>query len=162
MASPGFVPDAFEVPRSLRGPGFVLEPLGPRHNDSDHRAWGSSIQHIRATPGFDPADWGGDSWPFPMTADQNLSDLIMHAEEFDRHEAFAYTVLDGDGGMAEVIGCVYIDPDIEARADAMVRSWVRADRAALDALVATAVCDWLRNQWPFGSVRFPGRDLSIG
>lgn len=162
MAAPGFVPDTFEVPRSLRGPGFVLEPLGPQHNESDHRAWGSSIEHIRATPGFDPADWGGDSWPFEMPAEQNLADLQMHAGEFERREAFAYTVLDGDGGSAEVIGCVYIDPDLEARADAMVRSWVCADRAELDATLAATVCDWLRTAWPFGSARFPGRDLSVG
>jgi len=162
MESPGFVPHTFDVPRSLTGAGFVLEPLGPQHNDSDHRAWGSSIEHIRATPGFDPSDWGGDSWPFPMPAEQNLADLRMHAGEFDRREAFAYTVLDGDGASVEVIGCVYIDPDVEGRADAMVRSWVRADRAHLDAVLAVAIRDWLRADWPFASVRFPGRDLSVG
>lgn len=176
MAARPFVPDAFEVPRSLRGPGFVLEPLGPQHNESDHHAWGSSLEHIRSSPGFDPADWGGDSWPYPMTAEQNLADLLMHAGEFERREAFAYTVLadtvladdglaDGssaDGGSADVIGCVYIDPDVQADADAMVRSWVRADRAELDVVLATAVRDWLQGLWPFSTVRFPGRDLRVG
>lgn len=166
MAAQPFVPDAFEVPRSLRGPGFVLEPLGPQHNESDHHAWGSSLEHIRSSPGFDPADWGGDSWPYPMTAEQNLADLQMHAGEFERREAFAYTVLadDGlaDGSSAEVIGCVYIDPDVQADADAMVRSWVRADRAELDVVLATAIRDWLQGLWPFSTVRFPGRDLRVG
>ncbi|MEI6497281.1 MAG: N-acetyltransferase, partial [Actinomycetota bacterium] len=34
-----FVPDEFEVPQSLMGDGFRLEPLGPQHNASDHQAW---------------------------------------------------------------------------------------------------------------------------
>ena len=73
---------------------FVLEPLGPEHNEADFEAWSTSIQHIRATPGFRADLWAGDDWPYPMTLDQNLADLTQHAEEFDRGEAFAYTVLD--------------------------------------------------------------------
>mgnify|MGYP003347746425 CR=1 FL=1 len=161
-----FVPDDFEVPRSLRAEHFVLEPLGPQHNVSDHAAWGSSIDHIRSTPGFDPDDWGGDTWPYPMSAEQNLADLQMHAGEFERREAFAYTVLDGDGDGAEVIGCVYIDPDNATdallRADAMVRCWVRSDRALLDPVLAASVREWLAASWPFTRVRFPGRDVAVG
>lgn len=158
MAESLFVPVSFAVPTALVGDGFVLEPLGPQHNVSDHAAWGGSIDHIRATPGFDPSEWGGDSWPYPMSAERNLDDLQMHAGEFERREAFAFTVLDGDGSGAEVVGCVYIDPDLQGLADAMVRCWVRADRAALDPVLTAAVRDWLREQWPFTSVRFPGRD----
>jgi hypothetical protein len=47
-----FVPDEFIVPRELVTPRFRLEPLGPQHNADDHEAWTSSIEHIRATPGF--------------------------------------------------------------------------------------------------------------
>ncbi|MEY4339142.1 MAG: hypothetical protein RLZ14_992 [Actinomycetota bacterium] len=157
-----FVPASFDVPRHLRGNGFVLEPLGPEHNDSDHAAWGGSIDHIRATPGFTAAEWGGDTWPFPMPAEQNLGDLQMHAGEFERREAFAYTVLDGDGAGSEVIGCVYVDPDTEGLADAMVRCWVRSDRAHLDDSLASTVHAWLVDSWPFTSVRFPGRSMGRG
>ena len=38
-----------------------LSPLGPEHNASDYAAWTSSIDHIRATPGFPDG-----SWPHPM------------------------------------------------------------------------------------------------
>jgi hypothetical protein len=91
----------------------------------------------------------------------------MHAGEFERREAFAYTVLDGDGATvigcgATVIGCVYIDPDITGAADAMVRCWVRADRAELDAALARTVRAWLAEVWPFTTVRFPGRDAAGG
>lgn len=164
MAASEFVPHGFVVPRRLVAHGFVLEPLGPEHNDSDHRAWDGSIDHIRATPGFGPHDWDGDTWPFPMSAERNLADLHMHAGEFDRREAFAYTVLDGDGdgdgtgGSGDVIGCVYIDPDPSGAAAAMVRCWVRSDRSDLDRSLADTVRHWLHTGWPFATVRFPGRD----
>ena len=150
-----FVPDEFVVPRSLAGDGFRLAPLGPQHNASDHQAWSSSLDHIRATPGFTASDWDGDTWPYPMTAEANLADLEMHAAEFERGEAFAYTVL--GAGTDAVNGCVYIDPDTTGAAEAMVRCWVSAPHAHLDAALADAVARWLRTEWPFATVRFPGR-----
>lgn len=144
-----------QAPAGLRTDHFVLEPLGPQHNDADHQAWMSSIDHIRATPGFRAALWGGDDWPQPMSLEQNARDLAEHADEFARGVAFAYTVLDPHDG--DVIGCVYIDPDDIA--DARCRLWVRADRAKLDAILERAVRNWLNDPvWAFTSVRFPGRD----
>jgi hypothetical protein len=90
-----------------------------------------------------------------MSAQDNLRDLVQHADEFARGEAFAYTVLDPAGG--DVIGCVYIDPDDTGAADAMVRTWVRADHAHLDAPLAQAVRQWIQNEWSLASARFPGR-----
>jgi len=52
MPEQPFVPSDFVVPRALAADGFRLEPLGPQHNDADHAAWTSSIEHIRATPGM--------------------------------------------------------------------------------------------------------------
>lgn len=143
------------APEELRTEHFVLVPLGPQHNEADHRAWMGSIEHIRATPGFRAELWGGDDWPVPMSAERNLADLTQHADEFARGEAFAYTVLDpGDG---DVIGCVYVDPDDVA--DALCRLWVRADRAHLDDELERTVRGWLSGpEWSLASVRFPGRD----
>jgi hypothetical protein len=143
-------------PSPLLAPDFVLVPLGPEHNVADHAAWGSSIDHIRATPGFGPGDWGEDSWPVPMSSADNLADLEQHADEFRRGVAFAYTVLEPDPP-GDVIGCVYVDPDPTGEAEAVVRSWVRVDRAALDAPLADAVRRWLADAWPLASARFPGR-----
>src|SRR5260370_1259421 len=56
--SAAFVPGDFAVPGELVTDSFRLVPLGPEHNDGDYRAWMSSIDHIRSTPGF-----GGRSWP---------------------------------------------------------------------------------------------------
>ena len=43
------MPEDFEVPRALVTERFRLEPLGPKHNDSDYAAWTSSMVGI--TPG---------------------------------------------------------------------------------------------------------------
>jgi hypothetical protein len=45
-----FVPEGFEPPAGPVTEHFVIEPLGPQHNERDYEAWSSSIEHIRATP----------------------------------------------------------------------------------------------------------------
>jgi hypothetical protein len=145
-----FVPDDFVVPRSLVTDAFRLEPLGPEHNEDDYQAWMSSIEHIRSTPGMQ-----GRSWPRPaMTLADNLADLEGHARDFANRKGFTYTVLAGDGG--GIIGCVYIYPSKDGPG-ARVLSWVRADRAELDAPLYDAVSEWLRTAWPFTSVTYAAR-----
>jgi RimJ/RimL family protein N-acetyltransferase len=145
------VPDDFDVPLRFATESLVLEPLGPEHNERDHDAWSSSIDHIRATAGFIER-----RWPQPMSLDQNLADLERHRVEFDERSAFAYTVLDPQTD--EVIGCVYIDPDPQRPGGVVVRSWVRVTHAALDDSLRNAVVDWLEHDWPFISVAVPGLD----
>ncbi len=142
---PLFVPARFSVPKHLAGPGFHLEPLGPEHNERDHEAWMSSIDHIQATPGF--ADW---DWPEPMSLQDNLGDLEGHANDFEQRRGFTYSVLDGD----EVIGCVYIYPSRDPDYDASVRSWVRASHAEMDEVLWRTVSDWLADGWPFSAVLY--------
>jgi hypothetical protein len=148
-----FVPDDFEAPRSLvsksaSGEDFRLEPLGLEHNERDYRAWTSSIEHIRNSPGF--AGW---QWPHTMTLAENASDLVAHAQDFVARRGFTYTVLDAED---DVIGCVYIYPDNDGAQDAHVRSWVRADHAELDAVLRATVAEWLRAAWPFAAIRYEG------
>jgi hypothetical protein len=140
------------VPSGLVTDAFRLEPLGPQHNEDDYRAWQSSVDHIRSTPGF-----VGRSWPRPeMTLEDNLGDLNRHADDFSRRTGFTYTVLDNAGG--EVVGCVYIYPaKSDDSAAARVSSWVRADRAGLDRELHAAVSDWLATAWPFPAVDYAPR-----
>ena len=148
---PEFVPADFAVPTELVCDDFRLTPLGPEHNDADYAAWMSSLDHIRATPGF-----AGRSWPVPMTKEDNLQDLRQHREDFRARGGFTYTVLDRDD---TVIGCVYIYPPRETGgdSDADVRSWVRADRSHLDGPLYDAVSAWLRTAWPFEHVEYAAR-----
>jgi hypothetical protein len=148
MSQQPFVPDDFVVPAGLLGDGLRLEPLGPQHNEADHEAWTSSIEHIRATPGFREREWPP---PTGMTLAENLRDLQRHADDFERRMGFTYTVLDNSG---RVVGCVYIYPSRSDSRIAQVRSWVRADRAELDMPLHDAVAAWLSSHWPFSESRY--------
>jgi RimJ/RimL family protein N-acetyltransferase len=162
-----FVPAGFVPPDTLELPELRvrLQPLGPEHNAGDHAAWTSSVEHIRATPG-----WEGSSWPRPMTLEQNRDDLVRHRADFQARTGFTYTVLDAESG--EVIGCVYLYPlrsptgggfvgaaegadDPAGTVD--VRLWVRADQADRDAALGQAVLAWVDEAWPFARVHAPGR-----
>jgi hypothetical protein len=153
-----FVPADFAVPGGLTAEEFRLEPLGPQHNAADYAAWTASIGHIQATPG-----WAKAGWPHEMSLAENLRDLERHAHDFARRRGFTYTVLSTTG---EVIGCVYIYPPRSespghpspGEEHASVRSWVRADRAALDPVLYHAVRAWLERDWSFRSIEYAPRD----
>jgi hypothetical protein len=90
-----------------------------------------------------------------MSLAANRADLERHAEDYARRTGFTYTVLAPDGD--DVIGCVYIYPSRDERFDADVRSWVRAERAELDAPLHAAVSRWLAEDWPFAAVDYADR-----
>ena len=152
-----FVPEDFAIPDGLIARDFRLTPLGPQHNEADYAAWTSSIDHIRATPGFRVGNW-----PREMSLAENLRDLQRHARDFADRRGFTYTVL--SIGVGDVIGCVYIYPphsrgpgDGARHPRASVESWVRADHAALDLALYDAVLAWLERDWPFESIEYAPR-----
>lgn len=137
------VPEDFAVPGGLRSKLLVIEPLDVHHNVADHAAWTSSIDHIKATPGF-----VGRAWPDrPMSAEENAADIARHVRDFANRTGFAYTVL--DAASADVIGCVYFYPPRRSGYDVDVRSWVREDHAELDKPLNDLVRRWLAEAWPF-------------
>jgi hypothetical protein len=147
-----FVPDHFAAPVALDGGWCRLRPLSVTDNESDFAAWHSSIEHIRATPGY-----GDQSWPtLEYTRAQNHEDLARHEADFAARRGFTYTVLCTTTG--DVIGCVYIytprDPEVS---DADVKSWVRADHAARDGDLFRLVSAWLSEHWPFTRVSYAAR-----
>jgi hypothetical protein len=145
-----FVSPEFVVPLRLETPQFVLEPLGPHHNEADYAAWSTSIEHIHGTPG-----WEEEKWPLQMTLDENRADLERHASDFESRTGFTYTVLSPEG---DVIGCLYIYPSKKEGVDAAVQSWVRASDSDLDPAFWRAVSTWLDSQWPFESIDYAPRD----
>lgn len=144
------VPTDFAVPDSFEGPGFQLAPLGPVHNERDHDAWMSSIDHIRATPGFDSPD---SPWPVPMSLEANLKDLERHAQDFAARTGFTYSILDAD----EVIGCLYIYAAHLPDHDVEVQSWVRTGKTEMDGVVRAAVSEWIHSEWPFANPLYAAR-----
>ena len=150
MADAEFIPPDFDPPHRLTAPGMELEPLGPQHNERDYAAWTSSMEHIRATPGF-----VGGKWPREMTIEENRADLERHARDFAERRGFTYTVREPGGG--DVIGCLYIYPLKGTTDVATVSSWVRADRAGLDVPLYHAVTEWLERDWPFPRFEYAPR-----
>lgn len=146
-----FVPPDFDPPRELSTRHFRLEPLGPQHNERDHAAWTTSIEHIRSTPGFPDGGWPPVEG---MTLERNLADLERHARDFEARTGFTYTVLDSED---DVIGCLYIYPDPTGANDAEVLSWVTARHAELDVVLYETVSEWLATSWPFSTVRYAPR-----
>jgi hypothetical protein len=145
-----FVPPDFDVPLGLESRQFVLEPLGPEHNERDYDAWTSSMEHIHSTPG-----WRDSRWPREMTLDENRADLERHADDFRGRTGFTYTVLHPQS--RDVIGCVYIYPLPDSEHAARASSWVRASHASLDAPLWREVSDWLAADWPLSSVEYASR-----
>ncbi|MCX5203116.1 N-acetyltransferase [Streptomyces sp. NBC_00237] len=146
-----FVPAGFVAPRLFETESFRLVPLAPEHNAGDLAAWTSSIGHIRRTPGF------SRSWPPEdgMSAAENLGDVEGHLADFAAGRGFTFTVLDpAVGDAVDVIGCVYVYPDWDDPSVTSVRSWVRADRAALDGPLVEAVREWLEAEWPFTRISY--------
>ena len=146
-----FVPPNFGVPSAHAWSEFHLEPLGEQHNERDHAAWMSSIDHIRSTPGFSEQE--EPDWPVVMTLEANLEDLVRHAKDFEQRRGFTYSILDGD----DVVGCIYIYPDRRPGHDAAVSSWVRESRAELDTAVREALSTWIDEAWPFSNAYYAGR-----
>ena len=145
-----FVPADFEPPVRLETDRFVLEPLGPQHNERDFAAWSSSMDHIRSTPGFPDG-----SWPREMSLEDNLGDLERHARDFAERTGFTFTVLDPADD--DVIGCVYLYPTDDEAHDVEASSWVRATRADLDVPLWEAVTSWLAFAWPWRSPLYAAR-----
>lgn len=152
MNSDQFVPMEFDPPTQLVTDQFRLEPLGPQHNEADLAAWTSSVAHIRSTPGYPDGNWPPVDG---MTLERNLQDLTRHAADFEKRTGFTFSVLQPDG--SDVIGCVYIYPTTEPGYQAEVQSWVRADHAKLDSVLADAVAAWLDSDWPWERVYRHGR-----
>lgn len=146
------VPRDFVVPQRLDHADFLLRPMLIGDVVKDYDAVMSSALHLQGVFGPD------NDWPRPdLSFEQDLIDLGWHHAEFQMRRSFAYTMLSRDGSLC--LGCTYIYPTERAGFDAEAFAWVRASHAArLDAPLLAAFRAWLRQEWPFRTVAFPGRD----
>ena len=156
MSDALFVPEDFAVPDGLMAGEFRLEPLGPQHNEADYAAWTASIDHIRATPGFRER-----KWPHEMSLADNLGDL-SGTRKTSPAAAGSPTPCSPPAPGTSSAACTSTRPAAMrpaaigrrtgGRRHASVRSWVRADRAALDPVLHDEVLAWLERDWPFDSI----------
>ncbi len=146
-----FVPRDFEVPATLETSEFRLRMLTVGDVVKDFDAVTTSAEHLQRV-------WPGGTWPEGLTLEQNLIDLGWHQKEFQRRSSFAYTVV--DPADQHTLGCVYIYPSELTNCDAEVFLWARQSELAsgLETRLLDTVRRWVADSWPFGAVRFPGRD----
>lgn len=148
------VPAEFVVPTLVEGPGFKLEPLGPDKVKVDFDAYMSSIEHLQKT--FSRST----GWPRKdISAEDAMRDMEGEQARFRSRKSFAYAVLTPDG--RRELGSVYVSPSSVDGYDAMVRMWVTKDQydAGFDAKLYAWVVDWVRRDWPFTRVAYPGRAI---
>ncbi len=153
MPSHPFVPTDFSVPETLRTDEFVLRTLTVNDVVKDYDAVITSAEHCQTI-------WGG-KWPRGLTLEQNLIDLGWHQKEFQTRRSFTYTVVDPTDTM--VLGCVYILPTAKAGFDAEVYLWIRQSHleGGMETRLFEAVQGWITEIWPFKSVAYPGRSISL-
>jgi len=103
VAKAPFVAADFAVPTSAQGPGFRLEPLGPKLVKIDFAAYMSSIEHLQKTFTRSTA------WPHAGITDaEAMVDMETEQARFHNRESFAYAVLTPDGTRER--GSVYVSP----------------------------------------------------
>ena len=148
-----FVPQDFNVPEVLETAKFRLRMLSVTDVDKDYDAVMSSIDHLQGVFGEN------SKWPSKdLTIEQDRKDLELHQNEFLSRSSFTYTVMNLDETLC--LGCVYIFPSRSEEFDADVYMWVRRSEydKGLDPILFNTVKDWIRDQWPFTRVQYPGRE----
>jgi hypothetical protein len=153
-AAAPFVPAGFTVPVKAQAPGFTLVPLSPAVVKIDYDAYMSSIEHLQKTFTRSP-DWPNSK----ITAADAMVDMETEQARFQKRESFAYAVLTPDGRRER--GSVYVSPSRVSGYDAVVRLWVTKAEfdAGFDAELYAWVQSWVRTQWPFTKVAYPGRAI---
>lgn len=148
------VPADFNVPILVETAGFKIVPLGPELVQVDFDAYMSSIEHLQKT--FTRST----SWPHKDISDADaMRDMETEQARFNKRESFAYAVLTPDGKRER--GCVYVYPSSIKGYDAVVRMWVTKAEydAGFDAELYAWVINWMKTDWPFEKVAYPGRAI---
>ena len=156
MRSP-LVASDFVVPNGLETETFRLRMLSVHDLIKDYDAVMASREQIQGV--FGPQS----QWPTAdLSLEQDLIDLGWHQKEFQNRTSFAYTVMSLDE--SRCLGCVYVYPTHSQTYDAQVILWARTikeeQKNSLEEKLLSAVKQWMREDWPFANVAFPGRDIA--
>lgn len=149
-----WIPKNFKVPTLVETAGFKIVPLGPELAKLDFAAYMSSIKHLQET--FSRST----EWPHEGISDADaMRDMETEQARFQSRASFAYAVLTPDGTRER--GCVYVYPSNVAGYDAVVRLWVTKAEydAGFDAELYRWVTGWIKKDWPFAKVAYPGRAI---
>ncbi len=151
--SPELVPGDTKIPTGFETQSFRVRPITVADAEKDYAAVMESIDLIHAA-------LLSDHWPTTsLTLEQDRKDLAKHERLFRQRKSFTYTVVSPDE--ARVLGCIYINKGRRGP-DAAVFMWVRqsAYDEGLDPVLESAVRKWMKRDWPFKWVVYPGRGPS--
>ena len=147
------VPDSFTVPQNFKTSEFILEPLTVNNLIKDYDAVMSSVSHLTGLMG------SNDKWPRDLTLEENLIDLGWHQREFTLRHSFTYSVMSLDATVC--LGCCYIYPSNRIDFDVEAFYWIRKEylENGLETRLGLAFQSWLKADWPFSKIDYPGRNL---
>jgi hypothetical protein len=149
-----FIPFDFQVPIKFENAHFRIRTLTVNDVVKDYDAVMTSIDHLQQI-------FPNSNWPQKeMTFEQNLIDLGWHQKEFQLRRSFAFTVVRLDE--SEVIGSLYINPTKKGDFEVSITMWVRASvmDQDMDAILFQTVKTWIKTDWPFIKIAYPGREIS--
>ena len=156
-AKAAFVAPDLAVPTLVETPHFKLVPLGPALVRADFEAYMASVEHLQKTFTRSTA------WPHAGISDaEAIKDMEGEQARFRLRKAFSYAVLT-PGGKRER-GCVYVSSSPVPGYDAQVRIWVTKAEydAGFDAELYAWATKWVKTEWPFERVAYPGRAIDWG
>lgn len=141
-----FVPDTFMAPPPPSLEGYTWNILEPEILKQDYAAL---------------ATLGGRKGPQSSTIDEDYGEVKRHRWEFQHQTAFAYGILTAD--RTEEVACVYVNPSKKAGYEATVRVVVTEHGAQLNLLpqLQAAVKTWVKTNFPFTKVAYPGTDMPM-
>ena len=148
------VPESFLVPEIYIAKEFLLKPLTVDNLIKDYDAVMASVKHLNGLMG------DANNWPEGLTIEENLIDIGWHQREFTLRHSFAYSVMSLTEKLC--LGCCYIYPSIKAEFDAQAFYWIRQEhlQSGLENQLGLEFRTWLKKDWPFSNIEFPGRELS--
>jgi len=148
--SKGIVPDDFEVPLRFENEHFIIRPIKASDAEMDYEAVMESIDIIHKS-------LLSDRWPpQDFTIKHNMEQILIKEKQFNKKKSFTYAVLSPDE--RRILGSVYINRGIGGP-EAAVFMWIRKSEfnQGMDPVLEETVKKWIKNQWPFEYVVYPGR-----
>ena len=143
-----FIPADYQAPKAYDHPQFSLRVLSPPYAELDYQTVMANREQLQGI--FGPAS----DWPrADLTLAKNREDMAMHQGEFERGEAFAFTVL--NPALDECLGCIYIDPPKQTEHDCEIQLWVSQTARELEPILIETLTQWLQQDWPLKRVYFP-------
>ena len=140
------VPETFMAPPVPNVSGHAWNILEPEILAPDYAA----LMHA-----------AGRESPISISRAEDYGELKRHRWEFQHRTAFAYGLLTLDG--TEEVACVYVNPSKKQGYDAEVH-FLMTERGAqenLQPMLESKVREWIKRDWPFNKVAFPGIDMSL-